>query len=276
VTLSLPLHSLWVVYGNGISFKIKLFVLQNAMAFRRRRGRGSRRRRSFRRNRRGVPFFFFISSGSRRFGRRRRRGSFVRRAKRIVAAAAEVKSRDTTVTAPVTDSSTIFDLQLNSVPQGLESYDRVGNRISLKSLRIKLLLWYEANVPPTTGPWFHIIQAMVILVKNHPGGIATSPISLSEIFMDPSDLNSMYRPDTIGNYKVLYKRVFQINSIWNKYYYRKIFIRFRNRVAKFNGVAVTTMTTNSVHLIMRSNWPSATIPQEILCSVQARSLYTDA
>jgi len=56
---SLPLHSLWVVYGNGITFKINFFVLQNAMAFRRRRGRGSRRRRSFRRYRRGVPLFFF-------------------------------------------------------------------------------------------------------------------------------------------------------------------------------------------------------------------------
>lgn len=234
----------------------------------------------------------------RRTTRGRRRGTFKRRkmmrkatrsyVKRSISSSQETKYFSGQVTL-TPDTSTGGAKLFNGLIKGVNRYDRIGNKVDVKSIFMNLAMSGNAN-PDLDGDVGVRIRIMLIIDREADG---TEPIA-SEIFADTTAANyhySAYNLDYVpSRYKVLKDKSFilqpyqtkpitgtqgpGISGATIKYWrYRYNFRRMITQYGAGNDGTVADIIKNSLYLLCFSDRPTARRPT---IGVEWQMRYKDA
>ena len=121
----------------------------------------------------------------------------------------EKKYADTTLTYTGVDSSgSVNLLNIPNIIEGVGDTDRIGQKITLKSINIKGQLTVGHGLTPD-----NFNQLRIMLVKYQTHGSTTPPISAILQYHDPAvytdeiQMNSLYKKNSTFKFKILYDKV---------------------------------------------------------------------
>lgn len=131
----------------------------------------------------------------------------------------ELKGMDTSLTtAGITFTMTNADSShiLNLVQQGAGSWNRVGRKIQLHSLRLKLDGTYSFQPETTTGDITGVNMRMIVVYDNQPSGAAQPGIDdiIGVTIQDGTEGSNYLDPvkyDVMGRYTILRDKVVSLN-----------------------------------------------------------------
>lgn len=112
------------------------------------------------------------------------------------------------------------EVTLNLVAPGTGSYNRVGRKIRMKSLRLKGNFVYSYTREVTTGDLKAAVIRMVIVYDQQPSGaVPTYDTVFGRTVQDGTESTSYLDPikyDSMGRFKILKECVFTMNpQLWN-------------------------------------------------------------
>lgn len=191
----------------------------------------------------------------RRFHRRRfhrRKPSIAPAVKRVInrmiTEKAEHKYFDTNSSVTVIDTGAITSLV--DIPQGTNSTQRVGQQVSLRSLRLRIDA--QANGTPV-ATWFR-----VIVFRGHDeNGVAFVPTDILQLVSVGSDILFQSK----NRFRIFYDRVFVQAPVSNPGITRRIMVHFKGQKVNYSG-NTTTKIDGGLYLLMLStehvNGPAVT------------------
>lgn len=144
-----------------------------------------------------------------RRGGKRRRFTMAKKIKRVVSRMEETKFITNYFGTQPTAALPTLTL-LNHMAQGSVRNARLGNRISMKSIR-----WISRAQPLATQVAGCTIR-LILFYDKQANGVALAPgTTLGDLFLDPTVANwyiAMQNPNTVGRrYQILYDRVFKLD-----------------------------------------------------------------
>lgn len=211
---------------------------------------------------------------------------------------AEVKGMDTiiedtgiTATTNTNASSTV----LNLVRQGTGSWQRVGNKAKLKSLRLKINGLVEMNPNATTGTVFGSTMRMVVVWDKQPSGVlptfdtifgkTTQDGTEVTAWSDPLKYDNAGRFHVIRDYqKTINPEIFNVGGgTTNDTLYafsEDIYIDLLNKETVFSGqsapMTIADISTGGLYLYFRADEAASNIiVWTILDTSMARLRYLD-
>lgn len=165
---------------------------------------------------------------------------------------------------------------LTSISQGTQDTQRIGDRIQLKSILVRLLLQYNTN-PQDRTP---LIRIIVFQWKEDNGAVAPLPQNILQSATGgvPGDVLRPYTLDTNQTYKVLFDKIFSLSinagsdTIVSDIYINKKF----GKLIEYSN-AVTT-GTNQIYLmaVTSDNIGITTLGELPLMTMRSRVRYTDS
>ncbi len=186
----------------------------------------------------------------------------------------ELKGMDTdlTIAGPLltTTSTNVDILPLNLIEPGNGSFNRIGRKAFMKSLRISGGVTYQGNTDPTTGVSDGVIMRMAVVWDKQPSGVI--PV-FSAIFgrtsQDGTETTSVLdnlRFDNTARFQVLRDKylVSEPNAggnggttnIMDYRYYCDEFIDLKNRTTVFSGdsdpVTIADISSGALYVIFRA------------------------
>lgn len=131
----------------------------------------------------------------------------------------EKKGMDTALTvASVTHTMTNADSShiLNLIQQGAGSWNRVGRKVALHSLRLRIDGNYSYVVAPTTGNLYGVNMRMLVVYDNQPSGAAQPGIDdiigvTTQSGGEGSNYLDPIKYDAMGRFTILRDKVISLN-----------------------------------------------------------------
>ena len=182
----------------------------------------------------------------------------------------EWKFLDTTLSAPNGFSTTATMTLLNGLQPGSSASQRIGQKVTIKSIQIKLAADMNANFLPTLCRWF-------LVVDRQSNGAA--PAAITDI-LNAASPYALRNLDNRKRFKILLDKTRQVadhNNAGSNGVFWNVYMKFRRPfIVEYNaGVAgtVADIVSNSLYLMtIADQAPGATCPN---LYGKARIRYTD-
>jgi len=151
----------------------------------------------------------------------------------------EVKGVDTDVTSQnpiLSTTNTNGDIYpLNLVQQGAGSWNRIGRKINLKSLRLKLDLVFTISPVATTAATVQLATRIVLVWDKQPSGNALPTFdtifgTTSQLGNETSEYKDPIKYDSMSRFEILMDKVYDSSA--------------------YNGIVTTSGTTNVATMIV--------------------------
>ena len=168
----------------------------------------------------------------------------------------------------IQSTASAVTLLVNGIPEGTGRDDRIGERVSLKMLDLRLTFVKDpAQVAPT-----ELIRFLVIWDRQPNGGLAT----VGQILEDVAFVNSrtsMLSPFDINNskrFQILLDRTFSLNDgdVSEKSVHWRV--KLRHKTPQYNGAGATIAQINTGSLLMLPLGAELAVGSETVLSGQLR------
>lgn len=194
----------------------------------------------------------------------KKRINFTKAVRKVLDKTAERKYIDNQFNGTVSALGITEDLDLGTnITVGDTQFQRIGTNIDLRCLQIKGIVWIPNAVSPQ---WLSATVRIAVVQWYLP-----PPLIVSNVFYNQSvsgfTINSQYRKETSGQYKILYdrKHVVNVNGTATKSFYIKLFGKRlgKKRIQFTNPGSPSVVNTNNIYIFMISDISSANLPPAV-------------
>ncbi len=208
----------------------------------------------------------------------------------------ELKGMDTAmaITGPIiaTTSTNADSFTLNLIEPGNGSFNRIGRKAFMKTVRISGVLVYEYNADPTSGNAAGSPVRMVVVWDKQPSGtLPTYDVIFGETSQDGTETANVFdnlRYDNTGRFSVLRDLKMDgnpyigdgggtTNLIGTRYFVDE-FIDLKNRTTIFSGdsdpVTISDISSGALYVYFRSLLSTAAQQDWSTSSMHARLRFT--
>lgn len=212
----------------------------------------------------------------------------------------ELKGVDTALTGStwlnISNTNGLCDV-LNLVQEGNGSYNRIGRKIKLRSLRIRGTVKATLAEEAVTGNFYGITGRMVVVWDKSPNGasIPTFDTIFGYTEQDGTEVGvnefAPLRYDNTSRFSVVRDKCFVLNPVgdnnsggaqdrMNVSMYIDEFINLKNRETSFNSTAnpmtIANISTGALYIYYRADYNTANTTTLNLSNGIARLRYTDS